>query len=85
MTLEINEDYWGESPEFKKAIIYFIPEASTRVAALLSGEVDIIMNLPFDEIGRVKKSPGVRVSEDKNYGLVQVFFVDPNHKPLDDV
>lgn len=85
VTLEVNEDYWAELPVFKKAMIYFIPEASTRVAALLSGEVDIIMNLPFDEMERVTKAAGVRVSDDPNYGLVQVFFVDPSHKPLDDV
>ena len=38
-----------------------IPEASTRVAALLAGEVDIIQALPPELIGMIEQNPAVQV------------------------
>lgn len=40
MELTANEDYWGGRPELDKIILYPQPEPASRLAALLSGEVD---------------------------------------------
>ncbi len=37
-----NENYWGEKPALEKLVIEVILDAQTRMAALLSGEVDVI-------------------------------------------
>lgn len=83
VTFEYYEDYWGEEPDFKEAVISFIPEESTRVAALLNGEIDLIQRLPFDDYERVEAAPGVHVIEDPN-GLTHVFFVDPDNEIMAD-
>jgi len=45
ITLERNEDYWGEKPPIKKVNYRFVEESGTRLAGLMAGEFDIITNL----------------------------------------
>jgi peptide/nickel transport system substrate-binding protein len=57
-----NPNYWGKVEGNLKEII-FTPIASdaTRVAALLSGEVDVIEPVPIQDISRVDSSPNAQV------------------------
>jgi len=54
---------WWQKPEHNLKEIVFTPIAneSTRVAALLSGEVDIIEPVPLQDIARVNASPNAQV------------------------
>src|SRR6201994_793167 len=54
---------WWHKPEHNLKEIVFTPIASaaTRVAALLSGEVDIIEPVPVQDISRVDASPNAQV------------------------
>jgi peptide/nickel transport system substrate-binding protein len=60
--LTLNEEYWGMD-EFPLAVtgIDFTPiqNAATRVAALLSGEVDFIQDVPVQDLGRVEGTEGL--------------------------
>ncbi len=62
--LTINENYWGTG-EFPMEItdIVFTPiqNAATRVAALLSGEVDFIQDVPVQDLQRVAGTDGLDV------------------------
>ena len=62
--LEQNADYWGqgEFPLEVTEIVYTpIQNAATRVAALLSGEVDFIQDVPVQDLGRVAEADGLAV------------------------
>jgi len=62
--LEINEDYWGKDQfpmEVTEVIFTPIQNAATRVAALLSGEVDFIQDVPVQDLGRVAAADGLVV------------------------
>jgi peptide/nickel transport system substrate-binding protein len=67
IVMERFDDYWGGSATLPpvgpacvdRAIFRVIPEASTRVAALLAGEVDIIQAVPPELIGTLMQSPDV--------------------------
>ncbi len=63
--LKKNDAYWGKG-EFKHGITEItylvIKSDATRVAALLSGEVDIVQDMPVQDIERLEKSPGFRVN-----------------------
>ena len=54
---------WWRKPEHNLKEIVFTPinSDSTRVAALLSGEVDVIEPVPIQDIGRVEGSPNAQV------------------------
>lgn len=62
--LTANPDYWGigEFPLEVSEIIYTpIQNQATRVAALLSGEVDLIQDIPVQDLGRVGETDGLKV------------------------
>ena len=62
--LEANPDYWGIGtfPLEVSEIIYTpIQNQATRVAALLSGEVDIIQDVPVQDLERVASTDGLKV------------------------
>ena len=46
LSLVANESYWRGAPEIKEVTFRPIPELSTRVAALQSGDVDLVTNVP---------------------------------------
>jgi peptide/nickel transport system substrate-binding protein len=56
LTLEGNENYWGGAPAIKKVVYRPISDETTRVAALESGDVDLITALPVESIERVERS-----------------------------
>jgi len=62
--LQAYDAYWGkdEFPLEVTEIIYTpIQESSTRVAALLSGEVDFIQDVPVQDLSRVASTDGLQV------------------------
>lgn len=56
ITLTRNDGYWGDAPTIDRAEFVFLQEPGTRVAALLSDEVDIATDLPPDDAPRVPKT-----------------------------
>ncbi len=84
-----NEAYWGEKPELDKLVIEVILDGQTRVAALLSGEVDIIGGaylggVSLESLPVLERNDDVRI--ETGDGLV-TFYMAPqfNEPPLDDV
>ena len=61
--LEANKDYWRGAPKVKSVIFQAIPEASTRVSAILTGQADIIASVPPDAIDTIKRDANVRIAE----------------------
>lgn len=59
--LERNADYWMGAPALQTVVFRMMPEPSTRIAALLSGEVHIIQAVPPDLVDRISGVPGVSV------------------------
>ncbi|MDF3415842.1 ABC transporter substrate-binding protein [Sulfitobacter sp. M57] len=61
-----NDDYWGrdEFPMEVSEIIYTpIQNAATRVAALLSGEVNFLQDMPVQDLARVDSADGLTVKQ----------------------
>ncbi|HRK17793.1 MAG TPA: ABC transporter substrate-binding protein [Hyphomicrobiaceae bacterium] len=50
-----NDAYWGGKPQWEKITFRPIKAAPARVAALLSGDVDMIEDVPTTDIERLKK------------------------------
>jgi peptide/nickel transport system substrate-binding protein len=77
--MTVNESWW-DKPEHNLKRIEFRPIKSdaTRVAALLSGEVDMIATVPLQDISRISETPGFKVVEDPSLRLI---FLGFNWKP----
>ena len=55
------EGHWDKAPEVTEIIYTPIAEAATRVAALLSGEVDFVQDVPTQDVERLQNTDGVTV------------------------
>lgn len=61
ITLERFDDYAGSRPGVRRLVFRVIPEASSRVNALLAGEVDLAVGLPSPDVARLKATPNLAV------------------------
>ncbi len=69
IVLERFDDYWGGAPSLepvgpacaRQVVIRVIPEASTFVAALLAGEVDIIQAVPAELVDTLDQTKGIQL------------------------
>ena len=60
-----NNPNWWDKPEHNltEVTLNIIANAATRVAALLSGEVDMIYTVPPQDVERLRRTSGVRLHE----------------------
>ncbi|MEO0819486.1 MAG: ABC transporter substrate-binding protein [Pseudomonadota bacterium] len=62
--LKANPNYWGKGTfplEVSEIVFTPVQNKATRIAALLSGEVDFIQDVPVQDLGRVEKADGLVV------------------------
>jgi len=60
-TLAYNDGWWGEKPEVTDIEYLTIADAQTRISALLSGEIDIVQDVPPQDIQRLSSTAGFKV------------------------
>lgn len=61
LVLERNADYWGEKPAYERVEMRFISNDAARVAALLSGAVDLIDLVPPADLPSLKQNGDINV------------------------
>jgi peptide/nickel transport system substrate-binding protein len=83
LELEANEDYWGGRPKLDNLILRPFPEPSSRLAALLSGDIDWAEVPPPDALAQLY---------DQNYNVLlhpypHAIVLPVNHRqaPFDDL
>lgn len=58
-----NDDYWGEKPYYDEVMVKYIPEASARLQALKTGEIDMIYGsalLTWDDYEQATSLPNIK-------------------------
>jgi peptide/nickel transport system substrate-binding protein len=67
---------WWDKPEHNLDRVEFdvIGSASTRVAALLSGEVDMIYSVPPQDMARIKQTPGLQLIQHPELRTIYLGF-----------
>jgi len=69
-----NNDYWGPRPPWEKVTIRFIPNPATRLAALLSGDVQAIENVPPPDLPKVRSDPKLSFFSKISHRVIYLFF-----------
>jgi peptide/nickel transport system substrate-binding protein len=64
------DGYWGQKTAWDKVTLRFIPNGATRVAALLSGDVHAIENVPTPDLARVKAKGDINVYSKTSHRLI---------------
>jgi peptide/nickel transport system substrate-binding protein len=85
VVLEANPNYWQRGiPRLQRLVFLDIPELSGRVTALETGEIDLTMGLPPEEIRRLRGNPQIKIETGPTY-FTRFLWINPTHKPFDDV
>lgn len=59
IVLEANAEYWNGAPSIDRVVYRIIPESGARLASLQTGEVDIIGDVPIDDIEWLEEEEGI--------------------------
>ncbi len=84
VTLARNDAYWGPRPAARSIVFLNVPEASTRLAMLETGQADIIVDVPAVELPRLRRSAAVGLIEKPNTRLVHL-GINVTRAPFTDV
>ena len=74
IVLERHDDYWMGPAAAAEIVIRVIPETSTRVAALQSGEVDFITTVSPDLVDQIDSADGLRIDPASVYNYMLIYF-----------
>jgi peptide/nickel transport system substrate-binding protein len=80
LVLEAVESYWRKVPHVKRLVFKTVPDATTRMAMLKRGEVDIAYDLDAPNAVDVKRDPTLRLAFS---GGIAVFYLDFLHGQWD--
>ena len=80
LTLEAHDEYWGGRPPIKRIRFVEVPEVSSRVNGLVSGQYQFACDIPPDQIAGIEKNAAFEVQGDIMNHRLTVF--DKNHPQL---
>jgi len=79
--LERNDAYWGPRSQFEKVVFRIVPTDPARMAALLSGDLDAIEQVPPPDLARVRRDPALRVEQKVSWRTIFFFADQREHAP----
>ncbi len=66
--LVANPNYWGQHGNVTEADFMVVAQGATRLAGLVSGELDFVVDAGVQDIGRLEKTPGITVGMNEGTG-----------------
>ena len=72
--LVANDRYWGKHGNVTEAIYYVVGSAATRVAALISGEMDFVVDPAVQDLDRLRREPDIKVMQGMGLGAQYLGF-----------
>jgi peptide/nickel transport system substrate-binding protein len=85
LVLERNPDYWQGPADAARVTFRFIPEFSARMAALLSGEIDIMKDVPPHAVDTVDRSGRAKIRSTVSSRINYLALVNLKPGPMQDV
>jgi ABC-type transport system substrate-binding protein len=84
ITLARNDAYWGGKPKLEKIVVKTVKEESARVMMLQSGDAQLAVRLPSEDIPRLEKDPKIQLDATETLRVLYIGF-NCAKKPFDDV
>jgi peptide/nickel transport system substrate-binding protein len=72
--LEAKEDYWKGAPAIKTIVFRPIKEIATQISELMTGGIDIVRDIPPDQISLIENSGIARVSKAPTLRVIYLLF-----------
>ena len=81
ITLVRSDTYWGQAPHWKTVTFRPLTNSAARTAALLTGAVDIINQLPSADVGRFRSDKNLQVVAIPGNRLIHFMIDQASDKP----
>jgi peptide/nickel transport system substrate-binding protein len=81
LTLEANPGWWGGKAKWKKVTFRTFTDNGARVAAILSGDVDVIESPPTADLPKLRENPKLSVSQGLSNRVIYIAldsFAEPS-------
>jgi peptide/nickel transport system substrate-binding protein len=75
-----HDAYWGGKPEWDNVTLRIVPSDPVRTAALLSGDIDAIENVPTADLARLRKSGAHRLAQTASWRTI-LLHLDQHRTP----
>jgi peptide/nickel transport system substrate-binding protein len=80
VTLTRHDAYWAGAAPWQSVTLRIVPNDPTRTAALLSGELDAIENVPSADLARLRKSTAHRLAQTTSWRTI-LLHLDQHRTP----
>lgn len=83
-----NDKYWGEKPYYAEVVAKYIPEASSRIQALKTGEIDLVYGsnlFTYDDYKQATSISGLKGQINKGDTLTRNLVFNASSEMLNDV
>lgn len=77
-----NDNYWGPKPYWKTVTLRALSNNTTRVAALLSGDVDLIEDPPTTDLAKLKNDPKITLSKAISNRVIYIALDQHGEPPI---
>lgn len=79
-----NDDYWGNKPAIERLRFLAVPEATTRMALVETGQAHVAVRVPPQDVQRLSARPEIDVVTTPSVRTIYLYF-NQTKKPFDDV
>ncbi len=84
LSLERNEEYWGEKPAFSQLLVRVITEPANRAIELETGNVDIIYDVASSDVERLEAAESTQVVSGPGYKFSYI-TMNASMEPFNDI
>src|SRR5215472_1411565 len=75
-----NDKYWGGAPAWDRVVFRIVPTDPARLAGLLSGDLDLIEQIPTPDLDRIRRDALLRTAQKVSWRTL-FFYVDQRASP----
>jgi ABC-type transport system substrate-binding protein len=68
------DDYWGELPAIERLSFLAVPEDTTRMALVETGEADVAVRVPPQDVPRLNANPNITVQNVTSVRTIYIYF-----------
>lgn len=80
--MQRNDSYWRTPAAFERVIIRHVPDSATQLLQLERGDVDVALNLTFDQVQSIKNDSGIKIVKNQSVDyLYMTLTADPALSP----
>ncbi len=82
IVLERNDAYWGGKPQWQKVTLRPLTNNTARVAAILSGDVDLIEDPPTTDLAKLKSDPKITLARAVSNRVIYIHLDQHGDPPI---